>query len=112
MKKPDNILRLKYRLEPKENNIVEFEILYQDKKLTRTNQYGDFMHGKFNQWNVASCLHPQIFLSWDDIYIRGTQKEKDNYISVFMGHHLIPSIHKALELFIKSKFGNCKVIKG
>lgn len=109
--KPDNILRLKYRLEPKENDMVEFEILQQDKGITRTNQSGDFKHGNYEGWEIASCIHPQIFVGWRDIYLRGTIKERDNIVCTFYGHHLIPSIHKALEEMVKKVYGNCTVIK-
>lgn len=112
MKKRDNILRLKYRLEPKENDMVEFEILQQDKRITRTDQPGDFRHGDYEGWHIASCVHAQIFVGWRDIYLRGTYKEEDNYISVFHGHEHIPSIHKALEEMVKKVFGNCTVVKG
>jgi hypothetical protein len=112
MKKRDGILRLKYRLEPKENDMVEFQILEQDIELYGKNR--EYIHhGVYNKWRISSDCMPEITNDWcRTILLRGSARLQNNTISKFQGHHLIPSIHKALELFIKSKYGNCKVVKG
>jgi hypothetical protein len=104
MKKRDGILRLKYRLEPKENDIVEFQILKQDSELLLSK-------GKSFEWTIKSIHCPAICVRTGTIFLRGILWSYDVSTICFQGHHLIPSIHKALELFIKSKFGNCKVVK-
>ena len=110
--KPDNICRLKYRLELKDNNVVEFEVLDQDVKLTKTNQLADFKHGDFNGWQIASGIHPDIYTRLKDIYLRGTDKKNDNYVSKFTGDQsTIDSIHKALEEMVRHVYGNCKRIQ-
>ncbi len=111
MKKPDNICRLRYRLEKKENDRVEFQILEMDEELRATMINKD--HGIHNKWDIWSCASPCICTYPDyELFIRGTSREMDDSVDVFVGHHLIPSIHKAFKMLVKSKYGQCKVIKG
>lgn len=110
-KKQDNICRLKYRLEPKENDVVEFQILEQDESLIIPEEFG-----KFGKWDIESFNHPAIVpkdneSDYQVIFLRGKHKSLDLHISKIKGHHLIPSIHTALEEMIKKVFGNCKRIE-
>jgi hypothetical protein len=111
MKKPDGILRLKYRLYLDEYGFIIFEIIHQDKKITAKNKGINL--GSFNGWKVRSWDCSEIRVVEREIYLKGLRNYMQWGVCVVKGDkETLNSIHKALELFIKSKFGNCKVIKG
>jgi hypothetical protein len=115
MKKRDGILRLKYRLEEKEDGSVIFQILKQDNRIRhiyKQHYCPPKMFGVFNGWGIESWDCPEIRTYERKIFLRGANSDSDLYICEFYESELINDIHKALELFIKSKFGNCKVVKG
>jgi len=111
MKKRDGILRLKYRLELDEYGFIIFEIIHQDKKITAKNKR--IYLGVFNDWKVRSFDCSEIRVAEKEIFLKGANDSWQWAIGNVKGDNkTIQSIHKALELFIKSKFGNCKVVKG
>ncbi len=105
MKKPSPILRLKYRLEPIENDRFEFQILEQNIR------FPFFFHYEAENWIVRHYYSPNISTNHNVIYLCGKNPDHNNMITICKGHRHMKHIHKALELFIKSKFGQCKVIK-
>lgn len=109
MKKKDNILRLKYRLEPKENDMVEFQVLEQDERIYKILKVDSF-HCE-NDWSVKSVHAPAIYPFTEEIFVRGYSELQKDRVCEFDGHDTIPSIHKALEEMVKKVFGNCTVIK-
>lgn len=109
-KKPDNICRLKYRLEPKENDVVEFQILEQDASLVCA---GRLFIDETSQ--VQSVVNPDIFTFHNKkvivVYLRGRTKQLNKRVVRFYGHDLIDRIHTALEEMTKKVFGHCKRIE-
>jgi hypothetical protein len=104
-KKPDNICRLRYRLEPKENDVVEFQILEQDERL-RHQELVEFEGIKIE------AIYSPLFCPYErKVFLRAPSHHNEFHVESFTGHRLIPSIHKALEEMVKSIYGNCKRIE-
>lgn len=116
MKKKDNILRLKYRLELMPSGRMRLEILYQDVKLTNKKAqvlYPDGLElGKFNGWRIASYDNPEIRKSERIIFLCGADKSMKISYEDYFTQNDIDSIHKALEEMVKKVYGNCTVAKG
>lgn len=108
----DKIIRLKYRLEPIENDMVEFQIYYQDHKIKRSDNNKVDLIGEFGGWKIWSVNKIHISVISKKMFLLGESQNCDSIIFTFKGHDLIPSIHKALEEMVKKVFGNCTVVKG
>ena len=66
--------------EPKNYELIKLEdkIIFQDLGIKKLGNI--FKHD--NGWSVDTDLHPQIDVKNHVIYLRGSEKEKDNYITV------------------------------
>lgn len=115
MKKRDNILRLKYRLEEIARGKYKFEILFMDESLRNLNPGTNKRIYTNEKYHVVSCAAPAIsrnpVQNRDIIWLRGSVKSCDNDIFIYYGKLDTDEFHKALEEMVKKVFGNCTVVK-
>ena len=86
-------LRLKYRLEPIEENLYEFEVLEMDESF-RNESYDS------KQNSVKSEAYPNIYFadSSCDIFLRGRVEKLDNHVSTLkLNPKQVEQIHQVLK---------------